>query len=120
MYVSFLLLFGYFLYWYRLRQLTQQYSMRLEERVAERTRIARELHDTLLQGFHGLMLRFQGVTGLIPQGSKARSVLEDALDRADLLLVASRDRIRDLRHETGPVTPLAEALAEAGRESSAG
>ena len=116
MYVSFLLLLGYFLYWYRLRQLTQQYSMRLEERVAERTRIARELHDTLLQGFHGLMLRFQGATGLIPQGSKARTVLEDALDRADLLLVASRDRIRDLRHETGPVTPLAEALAEAGRE----
>jgi ligand-binding sensor domain-containing protein len=116
MYVSFLLLLGYFLYWYRLRQLTQQYSMRLEERVAERTRIARELHDTLLQGFHGLMLRFQGATGLVPEGSKARTVLEDALDRADLLLVASRDRIRDLRHETGPVTPLAEALAEAGRE----
>jgi ligand-binding sensor domain-containing protein len=116
MYVSFLLLLGYFLYWYRLRQLTQQYSMRLEERVAERTRIARELHDTLLQGFHGLMLRFQGATGLMPQGSKARTVLEDALDCADLLLVASRDRIRDLRQETGPVTPLADALAEAGRE----
>ena len=116
MYVSFLLLLGYFLYWYRLRQLTHQYSMRLEARLAERGRIARELHDTLLQGFHGLMLRFQGATGLIPQGSKARSVMEDALDRADLLLVESRDRIRDLRHETGPVTPLAEALAEAGRE----
>ncbi len=116
MYVSVLLLFGYFLYWYRLRQLTQQYSMRLEERLAERTRIARELHDTLLQGFHGLMLRFQGATGLVPEGSKARTVLEDALDRADLLLVASRDRIRDLRQEAGPVTPLAEGLAEAGRE----
>jgi signal transduction histidine kinase len=104
------------LYWYRVRQLTQQYSMRLEERVGERTRIARELHDTLLQGFHGLMLRFQVATGLIPEGSKARTVLEDALDRADLLLAASRDRIRDLRHESGPMTPLAEALAEAGRE----
>jgi signal transduction histidine kinase len=120
MYVSFLLLLGYFLYWYRLRQLTHQYSMRLEERLAERSRIARELHDTLLQGFHGLMLRFQGATRLIPEGSKPRSVMEDALDRADLLLVASRDRIRDLRHETGPVTPLAEALAEAGRELQQG
>jgi ligand-binding sensor domain-containing protein/signal transduction histidine kinase len=115
-YVSLLLLLASLLYWYRVHQLTQQYSMRLEERVGERTRIARDLHDTLLQGFHGLMLRFQVATGMIPEGSKARSVLEDALDRADILLSASRDRIRDLRHETGPVTPLAEALAEAGRE----
>ena len=116
MYVSLLLLLASLLYWYRVHQLTQQYSIRLEERVGERTRIARDLHDTLLQGFHGLMLRFQVATGMIPEGSKARSVLEDALDRADILLSASRDRIRDLRHETGPVTPLAEALAEAGRE----
>jgi ligand-binding sensor domain-containing protein/signal transduction histidine kinase len=116
MYVSLLLLLASLLYWYRMHQLTQRYSMRLEERVGERTRIARDLHDTLLQGFHGLMLRFQVATGMIPEGSKARSVLEDALDRADILLSASRDRIRDLRHETGPVTPLAEALAEAGRE----
>jgi ligand-binding sensor domain-containing protein/signal transduction histidine kinase len=116
LYVSSLLLLGYLLYWFRVRQLAQQYSIRLEERVGERTRIARELHDTLLQGFHGLMLRFQVATGLMPAGSKARTVLEDALDRADLLMSVSRDRIRDLRHETGPVTPLAEALAEAGRE----
>ncbi len=116
MYVSLLLLLASLLYWYRVHQLTQQYSIRLEERVGERTRIARDLHDTLLQGFHGLMLRFQVATGMIPEGSKARTVLEDALDRADILLSASRDRIRDLRHETGPVTPLAEALAEAGRE----
>jgi ligand-binding sensor domain-containing protein/signal transduction histidine kinase len=116
MYVSLLLLLASLLYWYRVHQLTQQYSMRLEERVNERTRIARDLHDTLLQGFHGLMLRFQVAAGLMPEGAKARTVLEDALDRADTLLSASRDRIRDLRHETGPVTPLAEALAEAGRE----
>jgi ligand-binding sensor domain-containing protein/signal transduction histidine kinase len=116
MYVSLLVLLASLLYWYRVHQLTQQYSIRLEERVGERTRIARDLHDTLLQGFHGLMLRFQVASGLMPKGSKARGVLEDALDRADVLLSASRDRIRDLRHETGPVTPLAEALAEAGRE----
>ena len=116
LYVSSLLLLGYLLYWFRVRQLAQQYAIRLEERVGERTRIARELHDTLLQGFHGLMLRFQVATGLMPAGSKARTVLEDALDRADLLMSVSRDRIRGLRHETGPVTPLAEALAEAGRE----
>jgi len=43
------------LYRLRLRQVAQQFNMRLEERVSERTRIARELHDTLLQSFHGLI-----------------------------------------------------------------
>jgi hypothetical protein len=37
------------LYQLRLRQLARQFNMRLEERVGERTRIARDLHDTLLQ-----------------------------------------------------------------------
>ena len=47
------------LYRVRLHQIAQQYNLRLEERIGERTRIARELHDTLLQSFQGLMLRFQ-------------------------------------------------------------
>ena len=44
----------------RLRRLAHEFDGRLQERVAERTRIARELHDTLLQTFQGLMLRFLG------------------------------------------------------------
>jgi hypothetical protein len=38
-------------YQWRVRQLAAQFNMRLEERVSERTRIARDLHDTLLQSF---------------------------------------------------------------------
>jgi signal transduction histidine kinase len=47
------------LYRYRLHQIAQQFNARMEERVGERTRIARELHDTLLQSFQGLMLHFR-------------------------------------------------------------
>jgi ligand-binding sensor domain-containing protein len=39
------------LYQFRLRQLARQFNFRLEERVNERTRIARDLHDTMLQTF---------------------------------------------------------------------
>ncbi|HSE97626.1 MAG TPA: two-component regulator propeller domain-containing protein [Blastocatellia bacterium] len=39
------------LYQLRVRQLAHQFNMTLEARVSERTRIARELHDTLLQSF---------------------------------------------------------------------
>src|SRR5713226_50088 len=45
-------------YQLRLRQLSRDFNLRLEERVNERTRIARDLHDTMLQSFHGLLLRF--------------------------------------------------------------
>ena len=54
-------------YQLRVRQLHHQFDMTLEARVGERTRIARELHDTLLQSFHGLLLRFQTVSYLLPE-----------------------------------------------------
>ena len=53
------------LYQLRLRQIAQAFNTRLEARVAERTRIARDLHDTLLQSFQGLLLRFQTVYELL-------------------------------------------------------
>src|SRR5262249_47280274 len=54
------LLFG--LHQFRIRRLAYQFNTRLQERVNERTRIARELHDTLLQSFQGLLLRFKAAT----------------------------------------------------------
>ena len=56
------------LYWYRMRRLAHEFNVRLEERVTDRTRIARALHDTLLQSFQGLMLRLQVVDYLLPEG----------------------------------------------------
>ncbi len=100
----------------RLRQMAAQIQSRLAERMGERERIARELHDTLLQGFHGLMLRFQVVNQLIPKNEKARAVMEDAMNRADLLMSESRERIRNLRRETGAVAALPEALSSVGEE----
>jgi signal transduction histidine kinase len=71
----------------------------MEERHAERERIARELHDTLLQGVYGLILRFQAVAQSIPDDHPARIDLEKALDRADEVLIEGRDRVRDLRSD---------------------
>jgi signal transduction histidine kinase len=64
--VTAFLLLPWGLYQLRLRQLAREYGLRLEERVSERTRIARDLHDTLLQSFHGVLLRFQAVSNLLP------------------------------------------------------
>ena len=65
------------LYQLRVGNLERQFNIRLEERVGERTRIARELHDTLLQSFQGLMLRFQLVDELLPaRPGEAKQALE--------------------------------------------
>ena len=91
------------LYRRRLRAIADRTRGRFEAQLAERERIARELHDTLLQGFHGLMLRFQSVVELLPRGDRARATLEEALERADDVLIDGRDRVRFLRETMAPV-----------------
>ncbi|HTR25272.1 MAG TPA: two-component regulator propeller domain-containing protein [Terriglobales bacterium] len=86
------------LYQLRVRQLAHQFDMTVEARVGERTRIARELHDTLLQSFQGLMLRFQTVDEMLPtRPLEAKEALEGALERADQAIVEGRDAISDIR-----------------------
>jgi signal transduction histidine kinase len=84
------------LYQRRLRQLARQYDMRLLERVSERTRIARELHDTLLQSIQGLILKFHALSRQVPAG-EVRQDMDRALDHADQVLAEGRDRVRNLR-----------------------
>jgi ligand-binding sensor domain-containing protein/signal transduction histidine kinase len=99
------------LYLLRLNQVTAQIRARMEERLGERERIARELHDTLLQGVQGLVLRFQAVAERIPVIEPARQMIERALERADEVLVEGRDRVKNLRLAP-QTTSLPEALTE--------
>lgn len=88
----------FMLYRLRVRQLTHAYNVRLEERSAERTRIARELHDTLLQNFQGLMFRFQAVREMLPaQAHEAISVLDTALLKGEGAIDQARSAVSDLR-----------------------
>jgi len=103
-------------YHVRVRQLAAQVRGRLEARLAERERIARELHDTLLQGMQGLIWRFQAATDRIPADEPARDLMEQSLDRADRLLEESRDKVKDLRPAANTVAELAQALATEGEQ----
>ncbi len=95
------LLLAYWLYRVRVRQLTGRMRERIEARLAERERIARELHDTLLQGFQGLILRLQAIANRLPAGEGLRPMLEQALDLADKVMVDGRDRVHHLRKVGG-------------------
>jgi signal transduction histidine kinase/ligand-binding sensor domain-containing protein len=99
------------LYQLRLQQLQRQFNMTVETRVGERTRIARELHDTLLQSFQGLMLRFQTVDEMLPaRPLDAKKALEGALDRGDQAISEGRDAITDMRTSTLASHDLAKSI----------
>lgn len=102
----------------RMQQVAARIRSELEVRLAERERIARELHDTLLQGFQGLVLRFQAVAERIPPRQPLRKTIDEALNRADAVLVEGRDRVRELRH-AALSGDLAQALIEAAGDLAA-
>ncbi len=105
------------LYRMRLRQVAQQFNMRMEERVNERTRIARDLHDTLLQSFHGLLLRFQAATNLLPERpEEAKRNFESAIDYAAQAITEGRDAVQGLRSSTVVKNDLAVAINTLGEE----
>lgn len=104
------------LYLARLRQVRAHMRVRLEERHRERERIARDLHDTLLQGIYALILRFQAVAERIPAGDPTRASMEQALDRADDILVEGRDRVKNLRVPSEDLGELSRALTRVGEE----
>ena len=80
------------------RQLDNQFETTLEVRVAERTRIARDLHDTLLQSFHGLLYRFQAARFMFPERmEEGIQSLDAALVRTEQALEESRNSIQGLR-----------------------
>jgi signal transduction histidine kinase/ligand-binding sensor domain-containing protein len=89
------------IYRLRVRQIARRIHARLDERAGERERIARELHDTLLQGIQGLMLRFQAVADRLTHDDKSHEQLEAALAAADEVVVDARNRVRDLRGVEG-------------------
>ena len=95
-------------------------ELRLEARVSERTRIARDLHDTLLQSFHGVLLRFQAATIVLPdRPTEAKRALEHAIDEAAQAITEGRDAVQNLRSASGSADDLAVAISSLGKELTA-
>jgi signal transduction histidine kinase/ligand-binding sensor domain-containing protein len=105
---------------FRMRQLAGRLRLRLNERLRERERIARELHDTLLQSTQGLMLRVQAARNRILPGNPAREALDSALIRADEVLAEARDRVQDLRIPLEARADLAQSMKAVGEELALG
>ena len=108
------------LYQYRLHQVARQFQMTLDTRVAERTRLARDLHDTLLQSFHGVLLFLQSGIHLLDQHpAEAKQTLKTAGEQAERAIIEGREAVQGLRASTVERNDLAMAIKTLGGELAA-
>jgi signal transduction histidine kinase len=84
-------------YRFRLHQLTRHLNLRFEERLAERTRIAQELHDTLLQGFLSASMQLHLAVDHLPEDSPAKPRLNHVLQLMGQVIEEGRNAVRGLR-----------------------
>jgi signal transduction histidine kinase/ligand-binding sensor domain-containing protein len=116
-----LLLLLWVAYLFRVRQLEAQFAVGLEARVDERTRIARDLHDTLLQSFNALLLRLQTVSNVLPaQPDEAKRRIDRAIEQASNAITEGRDTLNELRSTGSAAIDLDQAISNFARELLSG
>ena len=102
---------GWTVYRLRIRRLRAQFDLIL----AERGRIARELHDTLIQGFSGITMAMQALASRLPS-SNARATLEEIVADAGHSLREARRSLAGLRSRPDGPVGLAAAVAQTARQ----
>ena len=104
-------------YYLRVLELRRQFASALEAREGERNRVARELHDTLLQSFQGVLFQFRAALRLLSkEPDKARDVLAGAVEQAAQAVREGREAVRGLRLSTEQANDLATPLVRLGNE----
>jgi signal transduction histidine kinase/ligand-binding sensor domain-containing protein len=102
------------LYFFRVGQLTAQVRRSLLVRIAERERIARDLHDTFFQGVQGLFLRFNTGTSKLHPDDPARELFMEALQQSDRVMAEGREMVLDLRADEPATSDLGGVFLRGG------
>ena len=100
----------------RVRQVANKVRLRQSIQYTERLRIARQLHDSLLQNMQGLMLRFSSAARAVPHELPIRRVMEELLDQSDDVIAEARHSIQDLREREKRSLELAQEITALGQE----
>jgi signal transduction histidine kinase len=100
----------------RMLRLTRQLNVRFQERLAERTRIAQELHDTLLQGFLSASMQLHVADDRLPADSPAKPLVGRVLELMGNVIEESRNVLHGLRSSKQSSQDLEQAFSQIRQE----
>ena len=100
----------------RMHRVTQELSLRLEERLAERTRIAQELHDTLLQDFLSASMQLHVANDQLAVDSPAKPLVSRVLDMMGRAIEEGRKTVQGLRSSSSGSQDLEQAFSRIQQE----
>jgi signal transduction histidine kinase len=100
----------------RREQIDWELNIRLDERTRERARIARELHDTLFQGFLGVSMQLSEAVQKVPADSPCKLSLDRALCLMQRVIDEGRHTLQGLRSPATPSLSLEQALSSLREE----
>lgn len=100
----------------RMQKVTRHLSLRLEERLAERTRIAQELHDTLLQDFLSVSMQLHVANDQLAGDSPAKPIVSRVLDMMGRVIEEGRNTVQGLRSSNWRSQDLEQAFSRIQQE----
>jgi len=104
----------------RIHQTTAKLGVRFEERLAERTRVAQELHDTLLQGVIAASMQLQVVLDQLPADSPAQPAVNHVLQLMGQVVEEGRNTVRGLRTSIRSAQDLEQVISNIAQEFNPG
>jgi ligand-binding sensor domain-containing protein/signal transduction histidine kinase len=108
------------LYRLRLRQLRAQLKLRFDARLAERTRIANQLHEDLLQSIPGFSLQLDGLFKIVSDTERAKEMIRDLREQSDQWLHETRETVWDIRSPSLDDRSFLEALRDTAERIAKG
>jgi signal transduction histidine kinase len=115
--VGLLLVAALFMFYrWRVREMQAKLTMRFEARLAERTRIAQDLHDTLLQGLVSASMQLHVANDYLADDSQAKPLVNRVMQLMTQVIEDGRDAVRGLRSTSGNTDDLETALSQIGQQ----
>jgi signal transduction histidine kinase len=112
-----LALFGLFMFYrWRVREMQAKLTLRFEERLAERTRIAQDLHDTLLQGLMSASMQLHVANDHLAEDSTAKPMVQRVMQLMTQVIAEGRDAVRGLRATSTNTDDLENAFSQVGQQ----